>query len=194
MDRLTTIHGQPSPLTISQWGDPILRQRARPVDQTGAPHIQTLIENLMSTVKQANGVGIAAPQVAESLQLLIVASRPNLRYPQAPVMEPTVMINPRILSHSDQQIKDWEGCLSVPNLRGQVPRYQAIEIEYRDRYGQLQKTELQDFVARIFQHEYDHLQGMIFVDRVESPQDLISEAEYQALMQTGRGSTTQTEC
>lgn len=194
MDRLTTIHGQPSPLTISQWGDPILRQRARPVDQTGAPHIQTLIENLMSTVKQANGVGIAAPQVAESLQLLIVASRPNLRYPQAPVMEPTVMINPRILSHSDQQIKDWEGCLSVPNLRGQVPRYQAIEIEYRDRYGQLQKTELQDFVARIFQHEYDHLQGMIFIDRVESPQDLISEAEYQALMQTGRGSTTQTEC
>ncbi|HEY9643824.1 MAG TPA: peptide deformylase, partial [Coleofasciculaceae cyanobacterium] len=133
---------------------------------------------LMATLVSSNGVGIAAPQVAAPYQLLIVASRPNPRYPHAPAMQPTVMINPQLLSHSPAVVKDWEGCLSVPGIRGLVPRYQAIEIEYTTADGSLQRQTLTDFVARIFQHEFDHLNGQVFLDRVESVQDLITDQEY----------------
>lgn len=169
----------PEFIPIIQLGDPVLRQKAAWVENTQDKYIQKLIDDLTVTVAQANGVGIAAPQVAASYRLFIVASRPNLRYPNAPVMEPTAMINPRIIDHSTEIVKGWEGCLSVPGIRGLVPRYQTIEVEYTDRYGNLQKQELTDFVARIFQHEYDHLEGLVFLDRVENNQDLISEEEYQ---------------
>lgn len=89
------------------------------------------------------------------------------------------MINPRLLAHSTEVVKGWEGCLSIPGIRGLVPRYQAIEVEYTDRDGNLQKQELTDFVARIFQHEHDHLDGVVFLDRLESTQDIITEQEYQ---------------
>ncbi|WP_089093004.1 peptide deformylase [Nodularia sp. NIES-3585] len=164
---------------IIQLGDPILRQQATWVDNTQDEHIQQLIDDLTATVAKANGVGIAAPQVAASYRLFIVASRPNLRYPNAPVMEPTAMINPRIIAHSPEIVKGWEGCLSVPGIRGLVPRYQAVEVAYTDRNGKLQKQKLTDFVARIFQHEYDHLDGVVFIDRVENSFDMISEDEYQ---------------
>lgn len=166
-------------LEIIQLGNPILRSQAQVIDNIQAQNIQNLIDNLIATVGQANGVGIAAPQVAESYRLFIVASRPNLRYPTAPTMEPTAMINPQILAHSSEVVKGWEGCLSIPEIRGYVPRYEAIEIEYTDRNGRLQKQELTDFVARIFQHEYDHLNGIVFLDRLESTQDIITEQEYQ---------------
>lgn len=166
-------------LNISQVGDAVLRGSAEPVTNLQDKRIQELIDNLIATGRQANGVGIAAPQVAESLRLFIVASRPNLRYPHAPTMEPTAMINPKIIAHSDEIVKDWEGCLSVPGVRGLVPRYKTIEVEYTDRNGKLCKQQLTDFVARIFQHEYDHLDGILFIDRVESSEDLISEQEYQ---------------
>ncbi len=169
----------PELMPIIQLGDPLLRQTATWVDNSQDQHIQKLIDDLSATVSQAHGVGIAAPQVAASYRLFIVASRPNLRYPHAPVMEPTAMINPRIIAHSTEIVKGWEGCLSVPGIRGLVPRYQAIEIAYTDRNGKLQKQELTDFVARIFQHEYDHLDGVLFVDRVENPAELITEDEYQ---------------
>lgn len=164
---------------IIQLGNPILRQKAVWVDNIQDEHIQKLIEDLVATVAKANGVGIAAPQVAESYRLLIVASRPNPRYPNAPEMEPTAMINPRIIAHSTEVVKGWEGCLSVPGIRGLIPRYQVIEVEYTDRNSKLQKQELTDFVARIFQHEYDHLDGVVFVDRLESTLDMITEQEYQ---------------
>ena len=164
---------------IIQLGNPILRQKAAWVENIKDEKIQQLIDDLITTVTKANGVGIAAPQVAESYRLLIVASRPNSRYPNAPEMEPTAMINPKIIGHSNQVVKGWEGCLSVPGIRGLVPRYQGIEIEYTDRNGELQKQELTDFVARIFQHEYDHLEGKVFLDRVESTYELMTEAEYQ---------------
>ncbi|MBW4685169.1 MAG: peptide deformylase [Komarekiella atlantica HA4396-MV6] len=164
---------------IIQLGNPILRQKAVGVDNIQDEHIQKLIEDLIATVAKANGVGIAAPQVAESYRLLIVASRPNPRYPNAPEMEPTAMINPRIIAHSPEIVKGWEGCLSVPGIRGLIPRYQAIEVEYTDRNGKLQKQEFTDFVARIFQHEYDHLDGVVFVDRLESTLDMLTEQEYQ---------------
>ncbi|MGL4502134.1 MAG: peptide deformylase [Planktothrix sp.] len=166
-------------LAISELGNPVLRHYADPVNNIREERIQTLIDNLIITASQANGVGIAAPQVGISDRLFIIASRPTLRYPNAPLMEPTAMINPKIINHSHETIKDWEGCLSVPGIRGLVPRYQALEIEYTNREGELCYQQLTDFVARIFQHELDHLNGIVFVDRVESNQDLVTEAEYQ---------------
>ncbi|GAB1540244.1 peptide deformylase [Scytonema sp. NUACC21] len=166
-------------LPIIQLGDPILRQKASFIDNIHDERIQKLIDDLIETVARANGVGIAAPQVAEKLRLFIVASRPNPRYPHAPEMAPTAMINPKIIAHSTEIVKGWEGCLCVPGIRGLVPRYQAIEVEYTDRTGKLHRQELTDFVARIFQHEYDHLDGVIFLDRLESTLDIITEQEYQ---------------
>jgi peptide deformylase len=168
-------------LHISQLGDLVLRQHAQSIVNIAAPHIQKLIDNLIDTVKSAQGVGIAAPQVGESYCLLIVASSPNQRYPKAPKMAPTAMLNPKIISHSDEVVKDWEGCLSVPGVRGLVPRYREIEVEYATRKGKIEKQILTDFVARIFQHEYDHLEGIVFTDRVESQSEIITEAEYQRL-------------
>jgi peptide deformylase len=156
----------------------MLRQIAQPIEQVQAEWVQTLMSDMLTTLVQSNGVGLAAPQVGQSHCLLIVASRPNLRYPNAPTMEPTAMINPRLIAHSDQQVKDWEGCLSVPGIRGLVPRYQTIEIEYTTPNGEPRRQELTDFVARIFQHEFDHLNGLVFLDRLETVQDLITEQEY----------------
>ncbi|MBW4439992.1 MAG: peptide deformylase [Plectolyngbya sp. WJT66-NPBG17] len=169
-------------LDIIELGDPILREKARSIAHIQDDRVQTLIDNLLATVQKANGVGIAAPQVAESYQLMIVASRPNLRYPNAPTMEPMPIINPRILAHSDETIKGWEGCLSIPGIRGNVPRYQVIEIEFLDRFGKPQKMEMTDFVARIFQHEFDHFNGIMFLDRVESNHDLVTEKEYHRMI------------
>ncbi|NEQ65281.1 MAG: peptide deformylase [Symploca sp. SIO2D2] len=165
-------------LEIAQLGNPILRQQAQLVDNLSDQHLQQLIDELITTVVIENGVGIAAPQVSQSYRLFIVASRPNLRYPHAPVMEPTAMLNPRIVAHSPEMVKDWEGCLSIPGIRGLVPRYRSVEVEYTGRDGQLQQQKLTDFVARIFQHEYDHLDGIVFLDRVESTQEMITEQEY----------------
>ncbi|WP_199250260.1 peptide deformylase [[Phormidium] sp. ETS-05] len=170
------------PREIIQLGNPVLRETAGPVENPLSESIQTLIDDLIATGVAANGVGIAAPQVAQPYCLLVVASRPTLRYPHAPFMEPTPMLNPQIISHSSEVVKGWEGCLSVPGIRGLVPRYQSIEIEYTDRFGEIQRKELTDFVARIFQHEYDHLSGKVFLDRVETSLDLITEQEYQKLL------------
>ena len=166
-------------LEIAQIGNLILRQEAQLIDDIRDERLQQLIDALIITAITKNGVGIAAPQVSASYRLFIVASRPNARYPNAPEMEPTAMINPQIIVHSDQIVKDWEGCLSVPGMRGLVPRYQKIEVEYSNRDGKLHRQELTDFVARIFQHEYDHLEGIMFLGRVESSRDLIKEEEYQ---------------
>jgi peptide deformylase len=168
-------------LEVSQVGNPILRQIAQPIDRLNES-IQTLIDNLMEILLQSNGVGIAAPQVAASHRLVIIASRPNPRYPNAPEMEPTVMINPRIIMTSNEIVKDWEGCLSVPGIRGLVPRYSAIAVEYCDRQGKLQQQHLTDFVARIFQHELDHLNGIVFLDRLETTRDIVTDQEYLKLM------------
>ena len=166
-------------LQITQLGNPILRQVARSIENIQDQQMQKLIDDLITTVVSANGVGIAAPQVATSQRLFILASRPNLRYPDAPIMEPTAILNPRIIAHSDEVVKGWEGCLSIPGIRGLVPRYQTIEVEYTSRDGKLHQQTLTNFVARIFQHESDHLDGIVFLDRVESTQDLMTEQEYQ---------------
>lgn len=165
-------------LQVVELGNPMLRQVAQPIANIHHDRIQKLSRDLLLTVKQTNGVGIAAPQVGHSDRLFVVASRPNLRYPHAPIMEPTVMINPQILSHSTEVVQGWEGCLSVPGIRGLVPRYQAIAVEYTGLEGRLYQQEFADFIARIFQHELDHLDGLVFLDRVKSTQDLMTEQEY----------------
>lgn len=165
-------------LPISQLGDPVLRQIAQPIDSIQEPWVQTLVNSLVATLRQSNGVGIAAPQVGHSYRLLVVASHPNLRYPDAPRMEPTPMINPRLVSHTDKVVKEWEGCLSIPGIRGLVPRFDEIEVEYTTCYGTLERQILTGFIARIFQHEFDHLEGFVFLDRVETMQELMTEQEY----------------
>ena len=171
-------------LKIIQLGHPILRSQAQPVENFTDQKLQQLINSLIDTATAANGVGIAAPQVSQSYRLFIIASRPSSRYPHAPTMKPKAMINPKIIAHSDKTIKDWEGCLSVPGLRGKISRYCTIEVEYCKPDGQLQQEVLTDFVARIFQHELDHLNGLVFLDRLESKEDLFTEEEYQNLIKS----------
>jgi peptide deformylase len=166
-------------MNIIEIGNPLLRNTAKKINKATAPKIIELANNLVTTAEAANGVGIAAPQVAQSYRLFIMASRPSIRYPHAPKMPPTSVINPVILTHSDEIVKDWEGCLSIPGLRGLVPRYQSIAVEYTDINGKQQKQILTDFVARIFQHELDHLNGILFIDRLETIKDLYTEEEYQ---------------
>lgn len=170
-------------LQVAQLGNPILRKRAKSVKNIQDENVRKLIDNLIATVKEVNGVGIAAPQVHESVRIFIIASHPNPRYPDAPYMKPTAIINPKIIAVSGETYKDWEGCLSIPGLRGLVPRACHIHVVYTDRQGKLKKRKFSDFIARIFQHEYDHLEGIVFPDRIESTRDLISEKEYQKLIQ-----------
>lgn len=164
---------------ILQLGNPTLRQCAERIETVQDSNLQTLIDDLLQTMTQAGGVGIAAPQVGILKQLVIIASRPTPRYPHAPEMLPTPMLNPKLVEHSDETEKGWEGCLSVPGIRGLVPRYRSVTVDYLDRNGQPQRQILHDFLARIFQHECDHLQGVVFIDRVESIHELMSEQEYQ---------------
>lgn len=163
---------------IAQLGQPVLRGVAGEIPDPSDPAVQALIDDMLVTVADADGVGISAPQVYEPLSLFIVASRPNPRYPDAPEMEPTAMINPEILWVSDEKEKGWEGCLSIPGLRGPVPRHRRIGVRYLTRKGEVREEEYADFLARIFQHEFDHVRGVVFVDRVESTQELITEKEY----------------
>ena len=160
---------------------PVLRQVAQPVVTVTDPSIQQLIDQMLITVGAAHGVGIAAPQLGHSLRVVVIASRPNLRYPHAPLMEPTVLINPVLLAASDDLEMGWEGCLSVPGVRGRVPRHGRVEVAYCDRQGQPHQQVWTGFVARIVQHEIDHLEGKVFLDRVQSETDLLSEEVYQAL-------------
>jgi peptide deformylase len=164
---------------IAQLGNPVLRAVAAPVAFPASAAVLALVEDMLETMSQADGVGIAAPQVYEPQSIFILASRPNPRYPEAPLMEPEVVINPEILERSAEMIKGWEGCLSIPGLRGEVPRHRRIRARYQTLDGRDVEKEFTNFVARIFQHEDDHLRGIVFLDRLESTRDLIMEKEYQ---------------
>ena len=169
-------------MPIAQLGEPVLRNQARSVDNILDPKISQLIQELIDTAIAKQGVGIAAPQIFQPYRIFVVASHQCDRYPRAPTMTPTPMINPRILNHGDEIIKDWEGCLSVPNVRGLVPRYHQIEVEYTTKQGKTKQEALTGFVARIFQHELDHLDGIVFTDRISDRADLYTEAEYRQLI------------
>ena len=163
---------------IAQLGAPVLRQKAKDITAIDSAATQSIIADMMATLSESNGVGIAAPQIYEPWRIIIIASRPTPRYPSAPEMEPTIMINPSFQALSEAQEKDWEGCLSIPGIRALVPRYKNIEVIYSDLQGKAAKLHFDGFIARVFQHEYDHLNGLVYLDRVENNQDIISEKEF----------------
>ncbi len=168
-------------LQISQLGHPILRKKAKTVKNVSDPATQALIDNMICTCQDVDGVGIAAPQVYHSLRLFIIASKPSPRYPDAPDMEPTAIINPTIFSASDKKEKGWEGCLSIPGIRGLVPRHTSVIVTFIDRNGIKATRKFDDFIARVFQHEYDHINGLVFLDHTNSG-DIITEKEYQRII------------
>ena len=172
---------EPRLLQISQLGHPVLRETCKPVADIAAAEIQQLIDDMIATCLEANGVGIAAPQVYQPLRIFIVASRPSPRYPDAPLMQPTAMINPGFAPVGSAMEEDWEGCLSIPGLRGRVARHRAIDITYTDRDGAACATRLEGFVARIFQHEHDHIDGVVFTDRAD-PKSFVTEREFQRIL------------
>jgi peptide deformylase len=168
---------------IAQLGNKVLRQHSSPVEQIHNPEIKDVIAAMKAALTNTQGVGLAAPQISELKRIIIVASRPTTRYPYAPVMAPTVMINPVFQPLSAETEKDWEGCLSIPGIRALVPRYKRIEVHYLDEQGSEQSGQLAGFAARIFQHEADHLDGKVYLDRVVSSEDIISESEYLKLFE-----------
>jgi peptide deformylase len=167
---------------IIQLGDKILREEARSIDDFTCTKFQEFVADMQSVMLEANGLGIAAPQLGKSWRIIIVAPRPTIRYPNVPEMPVLTMVNPSYEIIDDSLNKDWEGCLSIPGIRALVPRYRAVKVNYRNQQGDAAEITLEDFPARIFQHEYDHLQGMVYLDRVVNNQDIISESEFYKLI------------
>lgn len=173
----------PKILKVAELGHEILRKKAVaiPVEEIVSPDLQDFLEDMIETLKDSTGVGLAAPQVYESKRVMIMHSFTTPRNPKAPEFGPTALINPKIISKSTKKVSGWEGCLSFPGIRGLVPRYHSVEVEYTDRTGKKFKKVFKDFLARIFQHEFDHLEGIVFLDRIKG-KDIITEKEFLKLM------------
>lgn len=155
-------------LPVAQRGEAILNLIAAPVADAefSSTWLLELSNAMHSTMLERNGVGIAAPQVYVSKRVIIVASCPNPRYPDAPEMDAIIMVNPEIIQKSDQTVLGEEGCLSVPNERGEVARAESIVVKYQNLKGKEITQEFHGFPARIVQHEIDHLNGVLFVERI----------------------------
>lgn len=152
---------------ILKMGDPRLLRVAQPVTAFDTDELHLLITDLLDTMRAANGAGLAAPQIGVDLQLVIFGSNErNPRYPDRPIVPPTVLINPVITPLSEAEETDWEGCLSVPGLRGQVPRWSHIRYTGFDQYGDAIDRTVQGFHARVVQHECDHLWGKLYPMRM----------------------------
>ena len=173
---------EPRLLQISQLGNEILRKVAQPVTEIHDNGIQELIDDMIATLEEAGGVGIAAPQVYQSVRVIVIASKPSPTRPNVPDMPPLPLINPIVTAASETMEIDWEGCLSVPGLRAPVPRHTWVEVKHHDREGKELSARFEGFVARIFQHEHDHLEGIVYLDRIQSVKDIYTEKEYQRLM------------
>ena len=152
--------------TILRMGDPRLLRVAKPVQFDDPVGLQTLIADMFDTMRAAGGVGLAAPQIGVDLALVIFGFEHSARYPEAPPVPQTVLINPEISVLDDTQDEDWEGCLSVPGLRGMVPRFRRIRYRGLDAQGQPIDREAEGFHARVVQHECDHLIGKLYPMRV----------------------------
>lgn len=152
---------------ILKMGDPRLLRVAKPVTEFGTAELQTLIADMFDTMKAANGAGLAAPQIGIDLQLVIFGYQNNVRYPDAPPVPPTVLINPVVTLLDDEMVEGWEGCLSVPGLRGVVERHSRIRYSGLDADGQPIAREADGFHARVVQHECDHLVGVLYPMRVK---------------------------
>jgi peptide deformylase len=155
-------------LKVARLGHPVLRKAAAPVSvrEIQSPSFQKFIDDMIETMKEYDGVGLAADQVHESKQIAVLEVAENARYPDKPKVPLTVLINPKIFSLADEIEEDWEGCLSIPELRGRVPRYRTIRVQALDRNGKNLEFIAADFHARVIQHEWDHLNGKVYLDRM----------------------------
>ena len=151
---------------ILKMGDPRLLRVAQPVREFGTPELKTLIADMFETMAAANGAGLAAPQIGVDLQLVIFGYASNVRYPDAPPVPPTVLINPVIIALDEEVVDGWEGCLSVPGLRGVVPRHARIRYSGFDPEGRPMERKADGFHARVVQHECDHLIGRLYPTRM----------------------------
>ncbi len=151
---------------ILKMGDPRLLRVARPVQAFDTPQLHALVDDLFETMHAVRGAGLAAPQIGVDQALVIFGFRQNQRYPDAPPVPETVLINPTITPLDDAEDEDWEGCLSVPGLRGVVPRFARIRYSGFDAYGRAITREAEGFHARVVQHECDHLIGKLYPMRV----------------------------
>lgn len=157
-------------------GHPVLREAARTVDPVD---VQTLIDDLIDTMRAADGAGLAANQIGEPVQVCVIEVRPgNPRYPYKPVIPLTVLVNPVLEPLTDETFANYEGCLSVPGLRGVVDRFVEVRVRAVDRHGTPIDTIVRGLSAGTFQHETDHLQGRLFVDRVIDTRTLCTWPEF----------------
>lgn len=152
---------------ILKMGDPRLLLQAEPVTAFGTAALDALIADMFETMHAADGAGLAAPQIGVNLQLVIFGFRQSPRYPDAPPVPETVLLNPVLTPLSEETEAGWEGCLSVPGLRGMVPRYTRLHYSGVDQFGQPISREVEGFHARVVQHECDHLIGVLYPMRVK---------------------------
>jgi peptide deformylase len=159
----------PRLLKIARLGHPVIRQVAEPVstEELRSVSVQDLIDDMVETMRDADGVGLAAPQVHVSRRIVVMEVSPaSPRYPGHGPVPLTIIANPAVVSHSQDTEEGWEGCLSVPDLRGRVPRWSAVEIAGTDRHGERLRIKASGFFARVIQHELDHLDGRVYLDRL----------------------------
>lgn len=165
---------------VSRMGHPVLRQRAAeiPPAQMQSPPMQRLIDDMIETMIDYEGIGLAAPQVFEPLRLIVLGD--PAADPQDEAAIPlTVLFNPQFTAQSSECLDAWEGCLSIPQLRGVVPRATTVAVQGYDRKGQAMEMEAEGLFARVLQHEIDHLDGVLFLDRMDDLQTLTFVEEYQ---------------
>jgi len=169
-------------LKVARMGHPVLRAKARPIEpaEIATANVQRLVDDMIDTMIEYHGVGLAAPQVHEGLRLFVAAldSGETGEDHQGVRSEPIALINPDITTVGAETVEDWEGCLSVPDIRGRVPRAREIKVRAYDRQGSRIEIRAQDFVARVIQHETDHLDGILFFDRMRSFETLTFLDEY----------------
>lgn len=159
---------------VVRLGHPALRQKSEDVDlaRVKDPKFQKLIDDMIETMRAYEGVGIAAPQIGLPLAIFCVEYKSNRRYPDMPNIPVYTVLNPRLTVTDSSEIRLMEGCLSVPDLRGDTPRAKAVKLKGFDRHGAPLEIEAKGFHARILQHEYDHLQGKVYLDRVQDKKSL----------------------
>jgi peptide deformylase len=166
---------------IAVIGHPVLRQRARELtrEELAGPEVQRFIDDLVETMRDANGAGIAANQVYEPVRICVIEIANNPRYPYKPNWPLTILVNPVVTPMTDETFPNFEGCLSVPNLRGEVPRFTRVRVRAWDRAAKEVDLEVNGLTAGTFQHELDHLDGKLFVDRVVDTRTLSTLTEYE---------------
>lgn len=167
-------------LKIAHIGHPVLRQRAAEVtlDELRTPEVQRFIDDLIETMHDANGAGLAAIQVYRPIRIAAIEVKDNPRYPYKPNIPLTILVNPVLTPLTDETFDNFEGCLSVPNLRGVVPRFAEIRVNALTREGEPFERIVRGLTAGTYQHECDHLDGVIFVDRVKDPTTFCTWAEF----------------